>query len=318
VDAEWAPDGQWLLVWDAVTNGTPAQRHLRLDRADGSEIRTYQADDGVWVDDRTFLIYRGTMATLGSVDSDAERVPSVALPESVVSGGHGAVAYSTGTRDASEEFSVWTGAAVTPTRPGEPKAWSAGGDELAVWHFAVAGHGTGGQPTGWLEVLSWPSLRQLAIVHGRGASWGPMRFDPTGRYLAFMAGPQSIRVLDVASGSVAAVHEQATSDSFVWNSAPQLVVPVEDGSLTTFSATGTTTGNQVRLGDSAVASLDGSTVLLYFSQEPSPITLVRSGSFMKLNVPGSVEPFPVVSPDGRQVVIITSSGGPMMASLATP
>jgi len=137
--AGWSPDGRWLLVWDAVTNGSPAQRHISLDDARGNVIRTFQGEppveaQPVWLDARSFVVARDGKNYLGTIDSAALTPISPPFPDGLTSSGHGALAYQTsGNLDASARFVVWTPSGGTkPARAGVPVAWSRDGTRLAV------------------------------------------------------------------------------------------------------------------------------------------------------------------------------------------
>jgi hypothetical protein len=303
VEAFWSPDGNWLAVQDGVTNGTPAQQHLRLFDRSGNLVRSLDGDSIVWLDATQFVLSRGNSSFLGSVAS-ADLTPiATDIGEGDLSNSHGAVAVATLASDqAKDSFVVWTQAGTSRVLPGDPSAWSPDGAKLAVWHYVkpVGPQGTGSQPPGWLEVLSWPDLR--AVVSIKSASFSRwMTFDPSGRYL--LAGPGHT-IVDTTTGQL--IGPTVTElGSPVWDSASNLVAPALDGSVTTYPISGGPGVTQAGVGDTAVASTDGSTILLYFasSQDNRPITLLRNGASRTIAVPGPVPYGIALSPDGSGVVI---------------
>ena len=62
---------------------------------------------------------------------------------------------------------------------------------------------------------------------------------------------------------------------------------------------------QAGVGDTAVASTDGSTIVFSFEDAPDtgPMTLIRNGESRTIAVPGPVRYDPVVSPDGSGVLV---------------
>ena len=186
--------------------------------------------------------------------------------------------------------------------PGYASAWSPDGTKLAVWHYVkpVGPQGVGGQPPGWLEVLSWPDLHTVVSLKSASFSrW--MTFDPSGRYL--LAGGSSHAIVDTTTGQLIGPTGAAVG-SAVWDSASNLVA-LDGGSMITYSASGARVATVASAGDSIVSSTDGSTILLYFAsaQDTTPITLIRNGVSRTIAVPGPVPYGIALSPDGSGVVI---------------
>lgn len=314
--AFWSPDGRWLLVWDQVTSGTPAQRHVSLDDAQGNLVRTFQGENPVWLDTRSFVVFRDGTNYLGAIDAATLTPIAPTFPSGVHSNGQGALAYETsGAFDASAQFVVWTpGGGTTSPRPGVPVAWSHDGTKLAIWHRTSGPSG----PTvsGWLEVLGWPGLRSFATLEGKPAS--PFQdqtlFDPSGRYLYFGY------VLDLASGTTTLVRPSTPSDFNAWNQASRLVLPsLDDGSASVYDIHGTRQATYPNVGDSATASADGSTIVLWFNSGSQPIVLLRHGSMRRIDVPGPVQPpIPQLSPDGTGLVVVCATDRGFEALLLRP
>lgn len=297
--AGWSPDGRWLLVWDAVTNGTAAQRHISLDDAQGKVIRTFQGElpvelEPVWLDDRSFVIARDGKNYLGTVDSPALTPISPPFPDGLLSNHHGVITYETsGNLDASARFVVWTpSGGAMPAWAGVPVAWSRDGTKLAVWHWVAGTSGPGA--AGWMEALSWPGLRSLGAIH-QSPGWIFALFDPSGRYLYTNGW-----VLDLVTGQASAMTGSSGASRANARLLPSLGVvtsPDQDAS----------------------ASADNSTVALWYMSQQRPIVLVRGGRQRSIDVPGPLQPpDPALSPDGTSLVVVCAVGGGFEALLLTP
>jgi dipeptidyl aminopeptidase/acylaminoacyl peptidase len=315
--AAWSPDGRWLLVWDQVTNGTPADRHVSLDDPQGNLIRAFQGENPVWLDPRSFVITRDGRSYLGTVDATTFTPVSPTFMGNVYSNGHGALAFDTSaTFDASARFVVWRQAGASAPRPGVAVAWSRDGTKLAVWHWTS---GTGPESySGWLEVLSWPGLRQLAAVHDRPS--GPFLhqtlFDPSGRYVAFLCG--KVCVLDLTAGQTTVANPSMPSDFIAWSQAGLVIPSLADGSVAIYDVRGVRQRLEPNLGDSASASADGSTVALSFNSDQRPIVLLGPIGQRSIAVPGPVQADPQLSPDGSGLVVVCAVDRGYQALLLTP
>lgn len=307
--ASWSPDGNWLAVWDQFVSG--ATQHLSLlDRA-GNLVRSLDGDRVVWLDSTQFVLSRGNASLLGSVDSTVLTPIAANFPADALSNNHGAVALTTAQPldPAKTSFVVWAKAGTSRVVIGEPEAWSPDGTRLAVWHStAPAGpRGMGSQDTGWVEVLSWPDLRSVASLKDDLLVAPHISFDPSSRYLLLpRIGFSGFLILDLATGKT--VGPSGVTGPPAWDSVSDLLVTATDGSVTTYPISGGPTTTQAGVGDSAASSTDGSTIVLYFSNDyspsPRPITLIHNGVSRTISVPGGLESDPVVSPDGSGVVIV--------------
>jgi hypothetical protein len=307
--ASWSPDGKWLAVWDEFVSG--ATQDLRLLDSAGNPVRSLDGDRLVWLDATEFVLSRGNSSLLGSVNSTVLTPMAATIPAGALSNGHGAVAITTVQLldPAKTSFIVWTQAGTSRAVIGEPEAWSPDGTRLAVWHStAPAGpRGIGSQDTGWVEVLSWPDLRSVASLKDDLLVSVRISFDPSSRYLLLpRIGVSGFLILDLATDRT--VGPSGVTGSPAWNSAGDLLVPATDGSVTTYPISGGPAVTKVGVGDNAVSSPDGSTIVLYFSQDyssnPRPITLIRDGVSRAISVPGGLESDPVIAPDGSGVVIV--------------
>ena len=321
--AEWSPDGKWLLVWDAVPNGPPAGRHVSLEDARGNVVRTISGEDAgmlstrsiaIWVDAHSFLIERGGINYLGTVEAAVlTPVSPPAFPAGVVSNGHGALAYAlTPNLDSSSRFVVWTmTGGATPAQTGVPISWSRDGTELAVWHWSS---GSGTSASGWLQVLSWPRLHSIGSrPDAEGAPFA--LFDPQGRYV-YDAG----RILDLASGKTTTIALSTEVNTPIWNRASQLLFPSSpDGSVSAYDAGGTRQSVTKGLGDSAASSADGSAWAFWFGSSGRPIQVIRNGTTESFDLPGvQAFPDPQVSPDGSGLVVACLVGNSTEVLLLAP
>jgi hypothetical protein len=312
VGAAWSPDGNWLAVSDKVTNGRPDQQHLRLFDKAGKPIRTLDGDYLVWLDTSRFVLSRSGTSFLGSAESTQLTPITADIPEGALSSAHGTVALVTKASGTSEgTFVIWTSTGTSQTLAGDPAAWSADGSKLAVWHYAAAaGPGIGSQPSGWLEVLSWPDLHVLFSDKTGSYGLNPISFDPSGRYLlATQINGRSI--LDLATGKMLGPSTSGLQREPAWDKASDLIVPDGSGSVTTWPASGGPAVTKSGLGNSAISSTDGSTTLYFYNQDSRPITLTRGGASRTIEVPGLVTgdwEYPGLSPDGPGVVIYCQIG----------
>lgn len=278
-----------------MTNGSPAQRHISLDDAQGDVIRTFQGElpvelQPVWLDARSFVIARDGKNYLGTVDSPALTPISPPFPDGLTSNGHGALAYQTsGNLGGSDRFVVWTQAGGTTTpRAGDPVAWSRDGTKLAVWHWVS---GTGPGSAGWMEALTWPGLRSLGAIH-ESLGWIFALFDPSGRYLYANGW-----VLDLVTGQASAMTGASAANPANAHLFPSLGV--------------VTSPDQ-----SSGASADNSTVVLWYMSQQRPIVLVRGGRQRSVDVPGPLQPpDPQLSPDGTGLVVVCAVDGGFEALL---
>jgi hypothetical protein len=323
VGATWSSDGQWMLLRYGRVN-TYQRLDLRTGR--GDLVRLLSGTQALWLDDRSFVVFGGVPARLGTIDSPYFEPLTPVIPgsdtldvtDTIITSGHGALAYTIGAGAASDQnlrYAIWTRSGITPGGPGLPVAWSADGSKLAVWHFLAAGQGTGGRASGWLQVLSWPGLRTLAADHAHPTDIFET-FDPSGRYLVFQAG--GIDVLDVATGAVTVADQGVPSDSVAWGAGSHLLLPAGDtGDLTTVDIHGSTISVRPTLGDGVTASTDGTVAVAYWAQPGlhQDVTLITAPASYTVHLPCTDWPdygplFPALSPKGVALVITCAQDAP--------
>ena len=314
---EWSPDGRTLLVLEGTTNAPDADQRVLVTLSDGTARRTVVGTAAIWVDSRSFLVWRAGRSYLEAIDSSTETAIVPALPLDAVSNGHGAVAASEGVRSARETFRVWTATGTSAPLSGEPVAWSGDGKELAVWHFSLQGGGTGAPAQGNLEFLAWPSLTRIS-ASAQIVDAAPAFFDPSGRYLA-APGPT---VVDVVTGQAVAQPgafvdgPRHPSELVAWTAAARLVVPyLEGGAASIFDPTGSRVQNVDGQFDSASGSSGGAAVVLFnIGEATQGSAVLRAGSVLPFALPVGVQSVYVV--DTQVAVRVNTETGE--AVLAAP
>ena len=306
--ASWSPDGSYLVAWSESAAGST--QNLRLLDRTGKLVRQLEGSRIVWVDRDSFLLAQGGSFSLGSVHSSNLTPSAASLSDTALASGAGAVALANidPAAPSKSTFVVWTVAGASSAIVGEPQAWSPDGEKLAVWHPLSSGEpAVGSQTTGWIEVIDRRSLRAVATSKSIALAPQPTRFDPSGRYLVESGiGVAAFAVLDTQSGKTTQLPSLAGLP--VWNDKDQLIVAGADGGLTTYSIDGAATSTLPSVGDQVAASADGSTAVVYYSQDyvskPRPVTIVRKDGTVAVGVPGGLEANPQISPDGTQAVVI--------------
>ena len=305
--ASWSPDGSYLAAWSEDAAGSTQGLRL-LDRT-GELVRQLDGDRLVWVDQHSFLLAQGGSFSLGSVGSSNLTPSAAPLSDTELASGAGAVARASldPAAPSKSTFVVWTVAGTSSAVLGEPQAWSPDGEKLAVWHPMSSAPAVGSQTTGWMEVIDRRSLRAVATSKSIALAPQPTRFDPSGRYLVESGiGIGASAVLDTQSGKTTQLSSLAGSP--VWNDKGQLIVAGQDGGLRTYSIDGTATSTLPNVGDQVAASADGSTAVVFYSQDyvsnPRPVTIVRKSRTVAVGVPGGLEASPQISPDGTQAIVI--------------
>jgi hypothetical protein len=303
-----SPDGQWLLVqqgqrvtllktgdasivrtYEAQLPTTPpSARPARWPDSFGAAL---------WLDERRFLLLldrldvehgkRITEVLLGNVRS--ARLVEVNVPRTTDSqggrrvhglpNGQGAIAFST-TKETRREcddepcstFRIWTRNSVSPRLAGEPIAWSARGDRLAIVRNDPAPTGDqapnpvgAGQHGlfGRLEVLSWPALEVVHTQQERMLVDG-LSFDPFARYLAVSSDRGLI--IDLHTDRLWALPNDDWPNPPVWDSAGRLIVAGHDGDVVALDIEGNELHRWSGMGNHVVGTAGGEAAIAYFWQ----------------------------------------------------
>jgi hypothetical protein len=317
--AYWSPDGKWFLLWSRPGYDQPAPVAMELHDAKGHLVKTVPFGTPIWVDGRSFIVETAAgSAVLATVDSATVEPVSANLPldsgSAIVSNGHGAVAFSTaGANTTASQFAIWTPQGVSRQLPGQPAAWSRDGSKLAVWHYQGPIVGADAMPGGWMEVLSWPDLKELVALPDTSVA-GFTSFDPSGLYLLL---PGTGSVLDVTTGArIQVVPDSTAFDRAAWDQNSNLIIQEWTGGasypVTTYSLDGKPLWRSDVTGDSLVGTLDGKTVVGYYGSrsQKSAMTVIRDGVVHDVALPGPLlfGP-PQLSADGSAVVVLCNVGG---------
>jgi len=331
IGATWAPDGQHLF--------TEIGYQLHIFARDGASVASASGRQAVWLSPDVFQVYDSLPATsfdsdgLGqfytvpgrSIDVSNGTTESLILPCCYpMSNGHGAVAvtrYLThGDNDPMRpRFVIWQDGTESIEREGLPIRWSAAGDELLVMHPTQGAF----DPWGWLEVLSWPDERTLfASDPGKAIGDDPadMRFDSTGRYLAYpyvhqdasQAWQMDIEVADLDAGSVATIPVAGDSSKvgggYVWNRDSQIMTISEsDLKVTTYEPSGEQVKQMTVPQPIALLSSDNGGTILRFvnnkNDDPSDIRILRGATWAPVLVPDGEITNVMLSPGGDQLLV---------------
>jgi len=192
---------------------------------------------------------------------------------------------------------VWNGH-LSDSRDGVPVAFSHDGSKLAVLH---PGSVSGGSVSGWLEIVSVPSLatvsefRDLNLRVGPGALGSGLgldaTFSPDGRYLL-----ASGTLVDVSRGS------STTAGKGGWLPDGTLVTASADGLLRWRNGRPTLDPRFPGAGTVEV-SRHGELVYFYGDGKP-PLYLAADGTLYALSLDGigSIERL-LIAPDGRTIAL---------------
>jgi hypothetical protein len=334
--ATWAPDGQHFFIGDGD--------RLQVFDTAGSLVKTFSGSEPLWLNSTTVEAYdpnqyppadsdSGGSGQFYSVPGQAvdvtnRTVQQVSLPCCYpISNGHGAVAVSRWLPHSGSvrpTFVVWQGGDPSTELEGYPLGWDASGDKLAVLHSPqLVPVGPHFQPTGWLEVLSWPDLTSL-YANRNVESNQEADFDPTGNYVAGSLGSQDasgiwrlhVDIIDLATGSLASVPVTGDStkygEGFVWNDQSQIQTYTgADPVVSTYRPDGTKVGQQRLAAPSFFEASANGTTLVSFrfdgSDELADLTAYRNGSSAALEAPAATFGDIDIAPDGLHILVMLGS-----------
>ncbi len=293
----YSPDGAYLLVTDLHPfNGTSETTSVTLFK--GTQVvRTLPEGDavGAWIDSSSFLVLLEPEVFVGRVDSDVLTpvdVPDIYQSMPILGSGHGQVAYvsAASVSDPNDpqgwQSRIWDGTAVSDPLPGIASFWSRDGTRLGIWHYA---EGRIPDLSGWIEIVSWPSLTPIftdrnarAVPYGEG-------FDPSGRYFSYLS-TQGAQVVDLDAGTTTTVGPALSQIGYTvaWDSASHLLI-AEGGTVVTYTASGAHLSDRTGAGNRVVASPDGTVVASYFRRDGSPgaLTILEPAGIASVDIPGS-------------------------------
>jgi len=309
----WAPDGGHLMA--ARPSGWTAPQQIQIFDSSGHLTGSLNADSATWVDSDTIA-----MATDGKGPGGSATIRLVKVNGSVTAtlsgkynedgtGSAGAILLGSGTGmvaiasqggwgQTGSAFVLWNGHRIGSSHQGMPIAFSDDGSRLAVLHPAGA---TGGTSSGWLEVVSVPSLQTIAsyphtVIHastqGGGVGYAPdAAFSPNGNWL-FDSGT----LVDLSKGSTTAVGEGG------WLPDGTLLTS-EGGNVLRWQGADSATDTALLAGGTVVTSRHGDVVEFFADGRPT-LLLTAAGTLRKLDLSGvaSIDGARM-APDGSAVAI---------------
>jgi hypothetical protein len=307
----WAPDGAQLLA--AHYSAGPGHTQIQILDSSGRVVGSFTADSATWVDSKTIAI-----ATEGKGPGGSTTVSLVGLNGHVTAtlsgkagpGGAGelgdillgsgtgmlAIASQGGPGPWQSTFVIWDGHKIGSSHSGMPIAFSRDGKKLAILHGSA---GPGGSLSGWLEIVSAPSLHTVAsyahttlkvAAPAAGLGHGPdVAFSPDGNWL-FAAGT----LVDLSRGSSVHVGDGG------WLPDGTLLTS-NGGVVLRWQGTHSTPDARFTAGGSVVTSRHGD-VVEYFADGPTPLLLTAGGTIRQLKLSG------IASIDDAQ---LAPSGGAM-------
>lgn len=288
--------------------------------ANGSLIASYSLRRPSWLDashvvgiDPAAGHIRALITDIRTGDTEFFGLPHSA--EDAIANGHGAVAFSWARDDdwpdTHYSFVVWQEGDFTGANDGYAQQWSPDGSTLALFHQ----FGRNRAPSGWVSVVSWPTLGFL-FADAPPYATGDVLFDPTGQYVAYSTSLGVRPEDDVLLVRVVHLETAATTDlprdnigGFYWTAEGDIAVIRADGEMTTYTTAGeaveTVTGVPLTV---IASSEDGSTVASWELDEQDEfdtIRIARLGQISELHVPDAAANA-WLSPDGKLLVIAAS------------
>ena len=262
--------------------------------------------------------WRGTVAIRRLDGSLREEIAGQYSPVLLPSG-HGEVALLPAPANANDTPSttvVWSADGLAAPVPGIARAWSSDVRRLAVFHQTRPASGVGGQPTGWLEVLAYPGLSQVAAFPGVSVSvTGDAVFDPGGSRAAVCVRgdggpPCTITVLDMASGRSTSVGAGA-EHGFAWTAEGTLLYP-DEGGTRVLAWDGTDPPRDSGLGPASVVRAGALAIAAGLWNEAAvgqAFQFAQQGRVERLALPGGLVVGPEWSPEGQLLAAIVDVKG---------
>jgi hypothetical protein len=313
-----------------------------------SLVRIYDASNqfyanSTWTDATSFFVY-SSVATGGQFSGTAW-LGSVASPDLVetdipsyhaengteprgLSNGHGAVAFQTGHATDSScdgfecpKFRVWTDGSLSDEHDGEPVAWSLAGDRLAVIRSDDAATTANLSNdlraagvmfnAGWLEVLSYPSLKPIYSNGDLVVNDIDMEFSPSGQYLLVETQNQSTNydVVNLDSQTLTpAPYDWPTN----WYGNDEIVTRV-GRDLVAHGLDGTVIQRWKNAGDGPVAASPDGRLIVTTDRFRTPkfVDVIRDGQMSSFALPD------VVGIDGVDLVMPTPANDGRSTGLMT-
>ena len=289
----WSPDGAHLLA--SGGSGWTTQRQIKILNSSGKSSGSVTADSATWVDSNTIAIAtegKGPGSdTISLVNLSGHVIATMPGKYGASGGGTGAVLLGSGSGavavaskggwgPAQSSFVIWDGKTVGQSHAGIPIGFSQDGKKLAVVHPSG---GPGGSISGWLEIVSVPTLSTVvsyshtsihASTPGNGPGYGPeVSFSPDGNWL-YVAGT----LVDLSHGSTTHVGDGG------WLPDGTLLTS-SSGKVLRWQGTRSTPDTRFVAGGSVATSRHGE-VVEFFGDGRTPLLLTASGIIRQLNLTG--------------------------------
>jgi hypothetical protein len=280
----------------ASGSGWTTERQIQVLDSSGRLTGSFNADSATWVDSDTIAAATHGKGPGGSTTISLLGLNghvTATLPGSYMdgAGSSGAVLLGSGTGlvaiaskgdwgPSQSTFVIWDGSSVGSSHTGMPIAFSQDGTELALLHPSS---GPGSNSSGWLEVVSVPSLNTIASYshttlrvanQGDGPGYAPdVAFSPDGKWL-FASGT----LVDLSRGSTTHVGEGG------WLPDGTLLTS-NGGTVLRWQGTRSTPDSRFTAGGSVVTSRHGD-VVEYFTDTRAPLLLTAGGTVRQLELSG--------------------------------
>jgi hypothetical protein len=345
VEGSWKPLGEGAAAW------SPDGRYLLVERSDGIDIADASGairnsitgvGHALWLDGETVLAYQlseyptpavgDPIATAAALTIDAASGSSAPIDAPCCearSNGHGAIAVSRALPELTRNvpryrYALWADGTLRAESDGYALGWSPAGDVLAIVSPFAPTRGA----SGWLELVSWPSLDELYAAPHDEMTGNPPRFAPSGAFVAYeaisAANETTIEIVDLATRRAATIPEDNLF-SWAWNGNGQLVVSaVDQPLLTTYAPDGSELGSAtIAQGALVDSSAGGSTLVEYaLATEPgdggqvvSSMSYERNGVKVDVVAPSGSFNSLQMSPDGTAITVSMADGTLLLLEL---